>query len=307
MKHRARVVASCTALALLAFAAHAQQRPWQRALSSEPQAAALPSGVRVLRDVAYGSDSRQRFDVYLPATAPRDAPVIFLVHGGAWAFGDKAAAGVVANKVARWVPRGFIVVSTDYRMLPQAAPLEQAADVALALATAQRMAPSWGGDPGRFIVMGHSAGAHLVALLSAEPSLAQRQGVRPWLGTIALDSACLDVVQTMQRRHLPLYDRAFGSDPAGWLAASPYQQLHGRIVPLLAVCSTRRSDSCPAARAFVARAQSFGAHAEVLPEDLSHMQIDHELGQSPDYTRQVERFMAQLDPAARALLRGAGA
>jgi len=311
MKHRAWLSAFCTALTaltFLAFATYAQQRSRQRMLSQQSwgQQAAPPPGTHVLRDIAYGSDPRQRFDVYLPMAKTRDAPVIFLVHGGAWAFGDKAAAGVVGNKVAHWVPRGFIVVSTNYRMLPQAAPLAQAADVAQALASAQRMAPSWGGDPARFIVMGHSAGAHLVALLSAEPSLAKRQGVRPWLGTVALDSACLDVVRTMRRRHLPLYDRAFGSDPAGWLTASPYQQMRDRIVPLLAVCSTRRLDSCTAARAFAAKAQSLGSRARVLPEDLSHAQVNRELGLASDYTQQVERFMAQLDPATKALLQGAG-
>lgn len=311
MKHRGWRVTGWVALmslALLAFAAQAQQRPWRQRLSrgaSAQAAAALPAGVRVLRDIAYGDDPRQRFDVYLPAGQIRDAPVIFFVHGGAWAVGDKAAAGVADTKAARWVPRGFILVSTNYRLLPQAAPLEQAADVARALAAAQRLAPSWGGDPARFIVMGHSSGAHLVALLSAEPALARQQGVRPWLGTVALDSACLDVVQMMQGRHLPLYDRAFGNRAADWLAASPYQQLRERSVPLLAVCSTRREDSCPAARAYVAKAKSLGVHAELLPENLSHMQINHELGTDPDYTRQVERYMAQLDPAVQRLLQGA--
>ncbi len=310
MKHRGwRITgwAALLGLVLLAFAAQAQQRPWRRGLSrgASAQAVALPAGVRVLRDIAYGDDPRQRFDVYLPAGQVHDAPVIFFVHGGAWAVGDKAAAGVAENKAARWVPRGFIFVSTNYRLLPQAAPLQQATDVARALAATQRLAPSWGGDTARFIVMGHSSGAHLVALLSAEPALARQQGVRPWLGTIALDSACLDVVRTMQGRHLPLYDRAFGSQPADWLAASPYQQLRAHSVPMLAVCSSRREDSCPAARAYVAKAQSLGVHAEFLPQDLSHMQINRELGMDSDYTRQVERYMAQLDPAVQRLLQGA--
>lgn len=309
MSHRAWRFAAwpaMTGLVLLAFAASAQP-PWRRDASQRAttQPATLPpSDVRVLHDIAYGDDPRQRFDVYLPAGKVHDAPVIFLVHGGAWSFGDKAAAGAVGGKVARWVPRGFILVSTNYRMLPRTAPLEQAADVARALARAQQLASSWGGDPARFIVMGHSAGAHLVALLSAEPSLARQQGARPWLGTIALDSACLDVVRTMQERHLPLYDRAFGRNPTDWLAASPYQQLHDRIVPFLAVCSTRRRDSCPAAQAFVAKAQSLGTHAAVLPEDLSHLQINRELGAASDYTRQVERYMAQLDPVVQRLLPG---
>ena len=62
---------------------------------------------------------------------------------------------------------GIIFVSVDYRMLPQQDALAQADDVARALAFAQSRARSWGGDPGKFILMGHSAGAHLVALLAA--------------------------------------------------------------------------------------------------------------------------------------------
>lgn len=257
--------------------------------------ATLPPGITVVRNVAYGTDPRQRFDVYAPAHAGH-APVILMVHGGGWRRGDKAARGVIENKIARWLPRGFIVISTNYRMRPVTAPLQQAQDVARALALAQRRASEWGGDPDRFILMGHSAGAHLIALLSAEPALATAQGARPWLGTISLDSGSLDVVQTMQARHLPLFDQAFGPDPAGWLAASPYQQMQARMPPFLAVCSSRRRDSCPQAHAFVDKALAFGGRASMLEEDLSHGEIDQQLGLPSNYTRAVEQFMRTLDP-----------
>ena len=52
-------------------------------VNAEPS---LPSS-SIVRDVAYGSDPAQRFDVYLPPN-PRNAPVIFMVHGGAWKAGD---------------------------------------------------------------------------------------------------------------------------------------------------------------------------------------------------------------------------
>ncbi|EER58388.1 LipQ, partial [Acidovorax delafieldii 2AN] len=93
--------------------------------------------------------------------------MVFLVHGGGWRHGDKAHERLVQNKVARWVPRGVVLVSVNYRLLPEAGPDEQLRDVARALATAQRQAPGWGADPQRFLTMGHSAGAHLVALLAA--------------------------------------------------------------------------------------------------------------------------------------------
>lgn len=273
----------------------------RRAVAEVSAAAVLPAHARVIRDVAYGPDPRQRFDVYLPTQA-QHAPVLFMVHGGGWRRGDKAMPNVVANKLARWLPRGFIVISTNYRMRPDTAPLQQADDVALALATAQGQAAQWGGDPRRFILIGHSAGAHLVALLSAEPALAKAQGAQPWLGTVSLDSGSLDVVQTMQARHFPLFDEAFGAHPADWRAASPMQQLDGRIVPFLAVCSSQRRNACAQAHAFVDQAKALGTGASVLEEDLSHGEINQQLGLPSDYTLSVERFLASLDPVLAHLL-----
>jgi arylformamidase len=103
----------------------------------ERRQASLPSGIRIVRDVPYGRDERQRFDVYGPAQA-KGAPVIFLVHGGAWRLGSRSARSVIEAKVSRWVARGLVVISTDYRMLPDADPIEQASDVARAIAAARR-------------------------------------------------------------------------------------------------------------------------------------------------------------------------
>lgn len=293
-----------------------QERLQERRLeSSDEQAlqepdtaekARTPAAARVLRDVAYGSDPRQRMDVYLPPStrpgppareAADGAPVIFMVHGGGWRHGDKGSGAVVNHKVARWVARGFVFISVNNRLLPDADPLEQARDVARALATAQRQAASWGAEPTRFILMGHSAGAHLVALLNAAPSLAAPAGASAWLGTVALDSAALDVAPIMQTRHYRLYDPAFGTDPAYWRAVSPLQQLEATARPVLLVCSSRRADSCAQADGFAARAATRGVRAQVLRQDLSHGDINQTLGQPGPYTQAVEAFMATLDPA----------
>jgi arylformamidase len=259
-----------------------------------------PEHGRVLKDVAYGADSAQRMDVYLPAH-PKDAPVIFMVHGGAWRFGDKAKGRVVENKVARWVARGFVFVSVNYRMLPATAPLTQAEDVAQALAFAQDKAPAWGADADRFILMGHSAGAHLVDLLAAAP--ARAHGARPWLGTVSLDTAAMDIVGVMQTDHYRFYDRAFGRDPAYWKAASPYYVLTRGAKPMLLVCSTRRQDApCAQAQAFAAHAAALGVRVEVVQEALSHKDINRTLGLPGPYTDAVEAFMGSLDPAVRAML-----
>ncbi len=264
----------------------------------------LPPQVQVLRDVSYGADERQRFDVYRPAHA-HGAATVFMVHGGGWAHGDKTMDSVVKHKVAAWVPRGVVVVSVNYRMLPQAAPLEQARDVARALALAQARSAEWGGDPARFVLMGHSAGAHLVALLDAAPALAAEAGATRWLGSVLLDSAALDVPALMQARHLRLYDRAFGREPADWRAASPWHRLAARGAPLLAVCSTRRDEACPQARRYVEKAQSFGSRASVLPQDLSHRDINLQLGEPGAYSGAVEAFLRSLDDGLAATLAAA--
>jgi acetyl esterase/lipase len=257
------------------------------------QPVVLPNGAQLERDLAYGADPAQRMDVYRPANA-QNAPVIFMVHGGGWARGDKEAAGVVNNKVDHWLPKGYIVVSVGYRLVPEVTPLVEADDVAKALAFAQGKAKSWGGDPARFVLMGHSAGAHLVSLLSADPSLATRVGAGSWLGTVALDSAAYNVVEIMEQRHFPLYDKAFGSDRGLWRDASPTLRLTRAPVPMLLVCSSRRDDSCAQATGFAEKATSLGGRVKVVPVDLRHGEINAQLGASGGLTAQVDAFLQSL-------------
>jgi len=254
----------------------------------------LPAGAVLKSDIAYGSDEAQRMDVYIPPNA-QNAPVIFMVHGGGWKRGDKAMNRVVENKVKRWLPKGIIFVSTNYRMVPKADPLVQANDVALALAKAQSLAPSWGGDSKRFVIMGHSAGAHLIALITATPSIVKQQGTQPWLGTVMLDSGGYDIEKTMTGRHMGLYDNAFGKDPKFWQSVSPSYQLTQKTIPMLAVCSTTRKDKpCIQAKAFVDKAVLLGSQASTLPEAMSHGEINGELGMESAYTDKVEAFIHSL-------------
>jgi acetyl esterase/lipase len=257
----------------------------------------LPAGARALKDLAYGSDKAQRIDVYIPVGA-QHTPVIFMVHGGAWRVGDKAMARVVDNKLQHWLPRGVALVSINYPMLPAANPLQQSEDVLRALAFAQRKAPEWGADPASFVLMGHSAGAHLVALINSAPQKAAGFGVRPWLGAVSLDTAAMDIVATMQAKHYGFYDKAFGADPAFWQLTSPLQQLSVGAPPLFAVCSSVRPDHpCAQTHAFAAQARQMGLRVEVLEQALKHAEINGELGKPGAYTAAVDTFLASLAPA----------
>jgi arylformamidase len=289
---------------VLAALLHAGPAPAQQdigRLAGKAARSSVPAGVRQIPDIAYGTDPRQRMDVYLPASTTgtaAKAPVIVMVHGGAWMVGNKAMSNVTDNKVAYWVQqKGYVFVSVGYRLSPQADPRVQARDVATALAKAQGLAASWGGDPAKFILMGHSAGAHLSALLAASPALAREAGARPWLGTIALDSAALDLERIMQARHMRFYDRVFGADPVYWRSVSPTGVLAPGATPMLLVCSTQRADgACAQARDFAAKVTAQGARASVLPQDLTHEQVNTTLGLPGAYTEAVDGFIAGLLP-----------
>ena len=252
----------------------------------------IPVGKRVdatkYSDVAYGSDPAQRLDVYSPPQAA-DAPVIVMVHGGGWAVGDKSHLGVVRNKVNHYLPQGYVFVSVNYPMLPANKPDVQADSVAAAITYVQAHATEWGGDPTNVVVMGHSAGAHLAALVSAQSD--RYPDLRPWKGTISLDSGALDLVTLMQRNRLPLYSRAFGDDPAYWEAMSPLAALHQATEPILLVCSTQRRHSCDEASTFADAARALGTNVTLLPENLSHGQINKSLGQNSTYTDAVDEFI----------------
>lgn len=252
-----------------------------------------PAGTRVGRDIAYGSDPAQRLDLYRPAKARR-APILVMVHGGGWWRGDKARPPVIDNKVNHWLPKGYMMVSVNYRMVPSANPVAQAGDVADALAYIQSHAAEWGGDPERIVLIGHSAGAHLVSLLAAAPEIAQNAGAKPWLGTIALDSAAYDVVAIMERRHFDLYDRAFGTDQALWRAASPTLRLKTAPTPMLLVCSSKRADACPPAEEFAKRARALGARVTTLPVDMTHGEINALLGTGGTFTDAADAFLRSI-------------
>ncbi len=240
-------------------------------------------------DIAYGNDVYQKLDIYVPKDI-KDAPILLMVHGGAWKIGDKNNTNVVSNKVKKWGEEGFIVVSVNYRLLPTQ-PYNQAQDLRRALVYVQENAATFGGHPDHIIMMGHSAGGHLVALVTADPARAYTMGAKPWKGSVLLDSVALNVVSLMKLDHVRLYDKAFGNKPFIWKKSSPFHHLHKDAPPMLLVCSTQREDSCPQAEAFSKQAKSIGAHTQILKQDLSHRHINKYLGLESPYTQVVSKFI----------------
>ena len=125
-----------------------------------------PGVRRVARDVAYGEDPRQTFDVFAP-TAPAGArrPVLVLFYGGGWDSGSKDIYGWAAQALAA---QGFVVALPDYRLVPEVHFPTFIQDAAAATAKVAEVAATCGGDPARLGVLGHSAGAHLAMMIALD-------------------------------------------------------------------------------------------------------------------------------------------
>lgn len=264
---------------------------------TEPMGPTVPStknpipNTTLRGNIAYGKDKRQTLDVYAPPNAA-SLPVIFMVHGGGWRMGDKTNPGVIQNKGVHYTSKGFVFISVNYPLVPDGVmALDEANSVAQALSYVQANAAKWGGDPKKVILIGHSAGAHLVSLISSNPDIVYSRGGKPWLGTVSLDSAAVDVKAIMTRPHRDVYDNAFGSDPNYWHQASPLETVTSSAPPLFLVCSTLRQDSCPANQKYGAAAVSLKVPAQVQPVALNHGQIDDQLGLPGAYTDAVDSFI----------------
>jgi acetyl esterase/lipase len=136
------------------------------------------SSVRLSADIAYGDLPGQRLDVYaLPELKHR--PVVLFWYGGGWTCGQKEEYRFIGTALAE---RGYVAVVPDYRKYPEVQFPAFVQDGASAVVWARRHAGAWGGDPSQIVVMGHSVGAHLGAMLAYEPRyLRAAGGRRRWI------------------------------------------------------------------------------------------------------------------------------
>jgi arylformamidase len=166
-------------------------------------------------------------DLYLPA---RDdctlAPLVVWVHGGGWQVGDKRNG--IEPKRALFVGEGYGFASVNYRLSTEDAspPVrhpDHVGDVAAAVAYLLANAPEHGLDATRVVLLGHSAGGHLVALLGTDPRhlAAAGRAVSELDGVGSYDGAGYDIPREMAQGPNPLYLAAFGDDPEVWRDASP--------------------------------------------------------------------------------------
>jgi len=239
-------------------------------------------------------------DLYLPAGCG-PAPVVVWVHGGGWRTGDKRRSNT-AQKAALVHEVGAALVAVDYRLSTPGSDVQwpdHGDDVATALAWIVESGPALGLDVSRIVLVGHSAGAHLVSILATDPALLASVGLSPSDidGVIALDTDTWDLA-TSPAFESGLVTGAFGTDPEVLAAASPLLQIRDHGAPALPFLVVTRGSSArvDGAQGFVDALRASGGDATlVVAAGYSHADVNQRLGEPGEtvVTPVVRTFLAE--------------
>lgn len=182
-----------------------------------------------------------KLDVYEPdggrGLFARKKPVVLYIHGGGWAKGDRKR----VYKMPEWLTsKGYVFVAMDYRKVPSTSIDGQVQDVTAAMRWAKNNIRKYGGDPNRMVLMGHSAGAHLSALIAAQGKATGFRGIIP------NDVQAYDLLAYATKRGSigSMFGLAFSDEPKNWVRWSPatYARQTKRMPPHLILYSSSQGE-----------------------------------------------------------------
>jgi arylformamidase len=250
----------------------------------------------VKRNIPYAepANDRQTLDVYAPEKA-KNLPVIFWIHGGGWQGGDKSAAHL---KPKAFVDKGYVFVSTNYRLLPDVDMGTIVRDVAKSFRWVNDHIAEYGGDPKRVIVTGHSAGAQLAALICTDDRYLKAEGLSlaTIKGCIPVDGDTYDVPMMIEagaanRKAKGLPDpkfghyEKFGSDPVKHrdFSAVNHVARDKGIPPFLLLYVADHPDTTAQAKRLGSVLNEAGIPSKLFgAKDSEHSKINQDLGLADD-------------------------
>lgn len=270
---------------------------------------AATAAAQKLTTVPYvpNGQARQAVDIYTPEKpSGASLPVIFWIHGGGWQAGDK---NDVAIKPKVLTERGFVFVSTGYRLWPEVTMDELTGDIATSLGWVYKNIAKYGGDASRIIVGGHSAGAQLAALICTDDRYAKREGVpfSALKGCIPVDGDTYDIPKIIITAELrtALYGgkqrtnghrQKFGNDPEKHLDFSAVTHVaKGKgIPPFLLLYFSGNADTRAQAERLESVLKAAGIQAKSFGKsDTNHVRLHDDLGKPDD--RATQEFFEFLD------------
>lgn len=261
----------------------------------------------VTRDIPYATaQERQVLDVYAPPGA-KNLPVVFWIHGGGWQSGDKT---MVALKPKAFTEAGFVFVSISHRLLPSVEMDAITKDVGSALGWVHKNIAKYGGDPSRLLVMGHSSGGQLAALMCTDDRYAKAEGFSLTIikGCVPVDAdtfdipAIIEVAETRARAHqlpLPTYGhrQKFGNDSAKHrdFSAVTHVAPNKGIPPFLILHIAGHPDTGAQARRMANVLEAAGIPVKVVAgRETTHASINDNIGAPNDpVTKELFAFVAE--------------
>lgn len=254
-------------------------------LLASSAAAAEP---RIQRDIPYAEpkNERQTLDVYAPANG-KDHPIVFWIHGGGWRRGEKSG---VQRKPQMFVEKGFVFVSTNYRFVPNVTVREMTGDIAKSIHWVHDHASEFGGDPNSLFVMGHSAGAHLAALVCTDDRYLQAEGLSLAIlkGCVPVDVSVYDIPKRLKDGgSVPpqTFKEVFGESAESHRELSPVTHVAKakNIPPFLILHVADRPDTNAQSHWFADKLIESGVSAKVVAaEGKTHGTINSDLGLPDD-------------------------
>lgn len=254
-------------------------------LTALPLFAAAPP---VHRDLAYAQpkNERQTLDIYAPAEG-KDHPVVVWIHGGGWKRGDKAG---MQQKPQAFADQGFVFVSINYRFVPEVTVPEMMGDVAKAIAWVHGHAGQYGGDGNSILVMGHSAGAHLAALVCTDERYLKAEGLPLSIlrACVPVDVSVYDIPKRLSDGGSvapETFKEVFGATDASYKDLSPAAHVaKGKHIPPFAILHVAsRPETKTQSEHFAQVLQAAGVVAKVISADgKTHGTINSDLGLPDD-------------------------
>lgn len=253
---------------------------------------------KIDRDIPYAEpkNQRQTLDVYAPPQGDNH-PVVVWIHGGGWRRGDKAN---VQYKPQAFTQRGFVFVSTNYRFIPQVTVQDMARDIARAIRWVHDHARQYGGDPQSVYVMGHSAGAHLAALVCTDERYLKEQGLSLSIlrGCVPVDAAVYDIPRRLQDSSpaaAASYRETFGTSEQSQREYSPvtYVARGKGIPPFLILHVADRQEAKVQSEWLAEKLREADIAVQVVAAaDKTHATINSDLGRPNDPpTRALFEFL----------------
>ncbi|MBN2326600.1 MAG: alpha/beta hydrolase [Candidatus Omnitrophica bacterium] len=252
---------------------------------------------------------RQVLDIYTPEKAVDERlPVMFWIHGGGWQTGDKSD---VALKPKVLTERGFVFVSTNYRLLPDVEMDVLIRDVAKSLGWVHRNIAEYGGDPKRIFVGGHSAGAQLAALICIDDRYLREEDVSFEIlkGCVPVDGDTYDIpkiIMTAEHRQT-LYGgkmftfghrQKFGNDPEKHVdfSAVTHVAKNKGIPPFLILYFSGNPDTRAQAQCLEAVLKEAAIPVRAYGKrDSNHSRLNDELGKPDDpATQELYKFLGAI-------------